>query len=1372
MRFQTGSNTLLASIYLILTASLALLGLDPQKRITQYDIRVYQAEHGLPQNALKDVFQDSRGYIWIASQEGLARFDGVRFVLFDKSKYPGLKEDFIWDIVEDREGNLWLATNGGGVSRFDGKTFTTYDTSHGLASNVVYTVLISKDHTIWFGTEAGLTRLKNGVFTSYRFSGNQYDQKIISIHENKQGNLLIGRRDYSLTIFRNDSLYTLLSKGYWIHCFWERASGEIIMGVGSGELFVYHHNRVEKFFPHQLPTTHAIRAIHEDRGGNLWFCTEGGGIIRYYDGRFDSLTVENGLPGDNNFFYKMIEDREGSLWFVSDGGLFRLKDNKFMAFGRNEGFPSNYGHTICEDTAGNMWAGLRDRGLVKFDRYNTSAWGTEQGLSSNGVTSVFPARDGSLWIGTSYGLNNLKDDKFFGYRREEELGYNSIVALHENAHGALWIGAVSGYLTKFDRQRFETHRIAEGESGSVISILERENGEVWAGTWKKGLYKLWDGKIHRLTEKDGFTADGVNAFYEDEERVLWIATDGHGLYRYKDGKFARFTSRNGLCFDLLFSILEDDQHYLWFSGNRGIFRVRKQQLNDFAEGKADTIICQAYNHYDGMREAECNGRRQPLAWKSRDGRLWFVGIAGVLCVDPDNMPMNETIPPVYIEEITANQQRTFSPDSGVIPLEAHERELAIRYTALSFAIPERVRFKYKLQGYDQDWIDAGARRTAFYTNLPRGNYTFQVIACNNDGVWNEEGAAVRLRIAPFWWETWWAYLLYALVIGLVFYGLRSYEMKRVRLRNELKVEHMRLEELKELDHLKTCFFAGISHEFRTPLTLIGGPLQDLLEKSPGGQEKPQIEMMLRNTRRLQRLVDQLLDLAQLESGKMVLQARPARLVPFLKSIIAAFESYAKRKNISLEFRADGLPQAGGSPEEDASLTVYLDPDKMEKVLINLLANALKYTQGGGAVIVDLSISDLGLRISDLKEQNKSEIRNPKSEISEFVRIRVRDTGIGIPENALPHIFDYFYRYRDQNNRQETGSGIGLALCKELVELHRGEISAASKAGEGSEFTIRLPLGKAHLKPEEIADSSISDGSTGAYPEFTERLPTSLGFPEGAGEVPDLKDRDQSEIPDPESPIILLVEDNPDMRQYLRRHLARQYRLLEAQDGEEGYQKAAAEIPEVIISDVMMPKMDGFEMCRRLKTSELTSHIPVILLTAKGSGESKLEGLELGADEYLTKPFEARELHLRIRNLLEQQRKMQQRFRQQVTVVQVEPADIELPSREKEFMQKALRIIEARMSNAKFGAAALAREMDESEKQLNRKIHNLFGANSTELIRSMRLKRAAQLLQQRSGTVSEIAFDVGFSNLSYFARCFKRQYGKAPSEFMNEASSRQ
>lgn len=1350
--------------FLIILLSIPTFALDPHKRITQYDIRVYKAKDGLPQNALKAVLQDSRGYLWIASQEGLVRFDGVRFVLFDKNKYPGLKENFILDIAEDWEGNLWLATAGGGISRFDGTTFTTFDTSHGLASNKVFRILIGKDRTIWLGTENGLTHIREGTFTNYTTANGLINNWIMALHEDRRGNLLISTIGPfpALNVLRNDTIVTfpMISRDE-ILSFYERPSGEVLAGSSMGKLYTFNDNKLAPFHTSQLPSDHRIWAIYGDQEGNLWFCTDGNGIVRYYDGRYESLVVENGLPGDNNFFYRVSEDREGSLWFVSDDGLFQLKHNKFIVFGRNEGFPSNFGHTVCEDISGNMWTGLRLKGLAKFSRYHTSTFGIEQGLISNDVLSISPARDGGLWIGTRFDLNYLKNGNIRHFSQSDIGSWYGFLALFENTLGELWIGSEDGFLTKYDGRQFLNYRLAGGETGDVITVIETTNREVWAGTRKKGLYRLIGRNIYRFTKKDGFTADGVNALYEDQEQTLWIATDGHGLYRYKDGKFFQFTSRSGLCFDLLFSILEDDQHCLWFSGNRGIFRVRKQQLNDFAEGKADTVTCQYFNYLDGMRETECNGRRQPSAWKSRDGRLWFTSIAGVVCVDPHNMPVNTLAPPVYIEEVITKEQRVIAPGSGVISLRAKERDLEFNYTALSFAVPERVQFKYWLEGYDPDTVYAGTRRTAFYTNLPKGNYTFHVIACNNDGVWNNEGASMRIRIPPFWWETGWAYWGYVIGGGLLLLWVIRIRTRKALAQAQLRLKAEHAAKLEELDRMKTRFFANISHEFRTPLTLILGPLEQFLAHKFSGDPAVQYRIMYRNARRLHELINQLLDLSKLEAGQMSLQTRPENIVSFLRTLVMSFTSLAERKRISLKFEA----------QED-EITVYLDRDKVEKIITNLLSNAFKFTPEEGKIKAAVAVgSSSHLSLS---------LPLPTAE-TEFAEITVSDTGPGIPPDRLEKIFDRFYQLDDSQTRKQEGSGIGLALVKELVELHKGNIRVSSEPGRGSCFVVRLPLGKGHLREDEIITDTGSQMPDTGYTQSDKRgakneerilrsdqppVISDQGMPNFEDEQIDIAQSPNHQITI--SPNILIVEDNPDLRYYIRSYLNPTYRIMEAENGKEGFEKAIQTLPDMVISDVMMPEMDGFELCRKLKTDEKTSHIPVILLTALASPESKLEGLDTRADDYIIKPFNAEELLARTRNLIELRRQLRERYSREITL---QPKDIAITRRDEEFLNKTISIIEEHLADKDFHVESLAEAIGWARETVYRKIKALTDLTVEKFIYDRRLRRAEQLLRESDYTVTEITYETGFSSPGHLARQFRERYGMSPKGYREQYANR-
>jgi len=611
-----------------------------------------------------------------------------------------------------------------------------------------------------------------------------------------------------------------------------------------------------------------------------------------------------------------------------------------------------------------------------------------------------------------------------------------------------------------------------------------------------------------------------------------------------------------------------------------------------------------------------------------------------------------------------------------------------------------------------------------------GKYVFKVKAANNDGIWNEQGTSVRIIIIPPWWRTRWAYALYALILGSIVVGLWRFQVRRIQIRNELKMKSFETQKLQEIDSLKSRFFANISHEFRTPLTLILGPISKMFEKAKDQETKQELNMMQRNAQRLQRLINQLLDLSKIEAGKMTLQARPENIVALLNRIVQSFESQAKLKGIELKFQS-----------AQDYIIAYIDQDKIENIFYNLLSNALKFTPEGGIVSCKIQFVNL------------------KSKIV----ISVTDTGIGIPPDRLDKIFNRFYQVDDSYTREHEGSGIGLALTKELVDLHHGKIVVQSELNKGTTFTVYLPLEKAHLKPEEIVAETLVEE---IKPEISK-----LEFeepPEGSKSArSDL--RPSRGLPEPyyrkALPIVLIVEDNRDMRSYMQDCLASDYRVIEAVDGEDGLHRAIDKIPDLIISDVMMPKMDGFELCGRLKSDERTSHIPIILLTARASAESKIKGLELGADDYLIKPFDRTELLVRAKNLTEQRRKLREKFSRDIFL---HPSEIAVSSYDQRFLRRAMEIIEQHLSNPDFDITTLTREVGMSRMQLHRKLLALTNKSANNFIRSLRLKRAAELLRQHYGNVAQIAYEVGFNNPSYFAECFRKQFGKLPSEYKIES----
>ena len=624
--------------------------------------------------------------------------------------------------------------------------------------------------------------------------------------------------------------------------------------------------------------------------------------------------------------------------------------------------------------------------------------------------------------------------------------------------------------------------------------------------------------------------------------------------------------------------------------------------------------------------------------------------------------------------------------------------------------PEKNLYRHKLEGFDEEWIETDWKnRTATYTNLDAGTYTFRVKASNYHGIWSDNERVLSVVILPPPWKTWWAYTLYAVAFIGVFLYWRSIENKKLQLRHRTRY-------LSELDTLKTRFFQNISHEFRTPITLIVSPLKEMYGGKFTGDLKSTYGIMLRNGNRLLRLINQLLDLSKLEAGKMQLNSAVIDLVEFLREIAAAYESMAANKNIKYSFDSDV-----------ARLPILADEEKLEKVFHNLLSNAFKFTKEGGEISIRLTVAE-----------NKHAV------------ISVMDNGIGIPADQLPKVFDRFYQVDSSQTREYEGSGLGMALAKEFVELHNGKISVESKEGQGSTFTVKLPLGK-----DEVIEQAfkLRDSKTNKLSSLEEVISS-----EGETEIS--SDEEPAAVAEPTT--ILIIEDNADMRNYIRKTLSAYYQIIEAKNGKEGFQKATDLLPDLIISDVMMPEMDGYKLCTLIKTNELTSHIPVILLTAKADRESKLIGLETHADDYLSKPFDMDELKLIVRNRIEERRKMRERFSREI---KLEPKHISITSLDEKFITNVLAQIEDHMGDENFSIEELSIQAGYSTMHLYRKIKSLTGQTPSQFVRTIRLKRAAELLSRKSDNISQIAYQVGFSNISYFNKCFKDQFEMTPGDFL-------
>ncbi|MFC2141205.1 two-component regulator propeller domain-containing protein, partial [Acidobacteriota bacterium] len=1359
------------------------MALDPGKSVTQYGVRIWNTESGLPSNSVFSIQQTQEGYLWIGTQDGLVRFDGLNFELYTTKNIPQLKDNVIRALYEDRQGTLWIGTTSGGLTRCKEGEFITYPVTKYKALYKISAINEDRWGNLWIGSfTEGLTCLSNGKFTTYTTKQGLPHDQVRFISKDDNGDLWAATAEGIVKVIKpgifQDYAPGNLLPDMKTACLYEAETGNLWIGTGDSGLIRMKHGKFTVYGVEAGVPNPIITYLYKDRMKNLWIGTDGGGLTRMRDGILSTLPGEDGLA--SGYVYSIYEDREGSLWLGTlDGGLHQLKDSKFTTYTTREGLAHDYIYSIHESREGGLWIGSK-RGLNRWKNGKmTTVLTTRQGLLNNHVLSVFEDRSGYPWVGTIEGLHRFKDGKLTLLTKKDGLSDNIINCIFEDRQGNKWIGTENG-LNRFNSNSgtFTVFTTKQGLSSNFIEcIFADSQGNLWIGT-DAGLNCLGDGGVTVFNPAARSEDNYFRCTYEDNQGTLWFGSDG-GLIRLKHNETTLFTVQSGLIENYVYSILEDESGYLWLAGRTGISRVRKKELEDFARGKVSRVHPDWYNEKDGMKSGWCTD----AGCKTRDGRFWFPTSKGVTSIDPSHIKPNSLAPSLIIQKLIVDGE-TFTIKS-TLELAPGKKRLEFYYTAVSFIHPEKIRFKLKLLGYDSDWVEVGTARHTIYTGLSPGQYTFQVIACNPDGIWNETGASFSFYLRPYFYQTPWFYFLLGLsvlLVGFSFYRFRIRQLKarekelskQVELRTrdlkehaiKLESAHHRLQQskelieeknrqledqakqLKELDEAKSNFFANISHEFRTPLTLIMGPLEQILSSSPGKEMEAKANLMLRNSRRLLNLINQLLELAKFESGKMQLEASQQDIVPFIKDIVMCFESLAMQKKVELTFQG-----------QEEHIPIYFDPEKLEKIITNLLSNAFNYLSVGGKITVSVR-----------------SVAGTDSFPFGSVEISVRDTGSGISKDQLPHIFDRFYRAKGSHGYDRKGTGIGLALCKDLVELHHGEIQVQSSCLDdhthGTEFIIRLPTGKNHLQRGEVVDPEDTDQlpifQQPSKPSPEKKLNKSFSRGVQGGQffqkAPPLATGGKSKE---EQPIILVVEDNPIERLFIKVTLENQFKVIEAADGKEGILRAKEIIPDLIISDIIMPVIDGYELCRTLKQDVLTSHIPIILLTAKGSEESVLQGLETGADDYITKPFSKSLLAVRAGNLLELRRQLQLERKNRMTF---QPERITVSPMDDEFYKTLQDTVETHLSDPDFNVEALSRVLQMSQATLYRKIQALTGETPTLFIRSYRIKRAAQLLEAHAGNVSEVADKVGFLDKSYFARCFKEQFHCLPSDIQSSEVS--
>ena len=1318
-RIRTYAWRLLFCLVLALTG--ASWGWGQQTKL-QYTYRAWTVEEGLPQVSVNAIAQTPDGYLWLGTNGGLVRFDGVRFKVYNTANTPAIKSNRINALEVDKKGRLWIGAEGYVMWRIDG-LFQALKTPGAQEITLFFE---DHDGSMWVAVEDILRHFDTEL--GYRDVHTFEDPNtILSIYRDGMGHLWVGTHFHLYQLVEGELVPDRPLGGVMVE--------EKVHAITSTSLQVYWVGTPQKLL--HIEKGHVGAVLEEDtyntpiqdillvdRKGNLWAQTNQGlYLIEKTGDAFADPRLIEPIPDIGSIF----EDREGNLWVGSyTGGLFRFTTQRIGTLSAHEEEGPNM-QAIMEARDGSMWLGEGCAGVSRRQEGRVATYRKADGLTSECVWSLAEDSDGNVWVGTwGGGLYQWTEGRI---KKVETAFVNPdavILVIYEDRRGALWLGMLK-HLVRVDPDG--SHRVfttADGlPHGDIRHIYEARNGDLWFGT-RGGMARLSGDTWTAYTTEDGLSHDYVRAFYEDDEGTIWVGTYGGGLNRFKDGRFTRFTMADGLGDDTISRIFEDEHGRLWVSGNLGISSIPKAQLHAFAAGEIARLNPAVYNEADGMPHRETNGGFQPAGWQRRNGEMWFPTQAGVAIVDVDQLTINEIPPPVHIEEVRVDGV-VRDPTSPLV-LDVSTRNIEIDYTGSSFVDPEHVQFRYRLLGVEDQWHDVGGRRTAYFTNLKSGRYTFQVSASNNDGVWNTEGARLSLLIPTPWWRTRWAYVSYVLVVLLGLWGYvqgrtRTLERRREETEALLAARTQELrektEQLQALDETKSRFFANISHEFRTPLTLAIGPLEDARAGRHGvfsSGLKDAIDQALLNNRRLLRLVNQLLDVARLEALELQLHVRPVDLNVFLDNIARAFVPLAERKHITWTRTL---------PEEPLHLSA--DPDRLEKVVTNLLSNAFKFTPEHGRIALTLHST------------------------GEAVVIKVRDTGPGIPAEHLPKIFDRFHQV--DTGTAQAGTGIGLALAKELVALHGGDIAVESEEGFGTTFTVTLPTGAAHL--EEAGHVVDLQPTTPPFPPLAEMATAVVSKGDEAPKHDEEEDEDRLTI--------LVVDDNAEIRAYVKGHLREMYRVVEAVDGAEGLALARAITPDLILSDVMMPELDGYGFCRAVKTDPELDFIPVILLTAKASPESKIEGLAEGADDYLIKPFSTDELKARIRNLIAQRQRLRERFQAARPAFSQPPLDVQ--ASDTLFLNRLQEIVEAHLADEAFTVEAMAEAAGVGRSQLYRRMQELVGCSPSAYLWQLRLEKAAHLLVGQAGTVSEVAYAVGFKSVPHFTRRFRAHFGCSPTAYV-------
>ena len=1328
----------------------------------------YNVSNGLSQNTVIRSLEDSNGVMWFCTRDGLNRFDGTEFEVFRADGQPhSLSSSDVTTIIEESPGVLWIGTHSG-LNRYDvsSNTFTQYfhdpANQYTISDNCIKHLLCDNQKRIWVGSMKGL-------------------------------NLYNKETDDFIPISTNGSVFWLM----------QNSQNEICYLINNTLCIMNPVTYVTERF--QFGDEHKIYFLYEDNDKRLWVGMWDSGL-KWFDRKNRklvdaNLTMENGKNFNNSQVNYIVETLEGNLMLATREGvlIYDRQANRLINYYQREqscGLSENTIISLYRDKANNIWIGTYGGGVNLYTPYSNffiphkPEYKLQKSIGN--INAIVEYKE-KLWLGTDGGLiiYNPKDEsyEYCPLHVPRSVTNNEVKYIQKEGDHLLWISIYycGLYLYDMETRRIikeipdfpynQVRRIAKGTDNiywialgvdSPILRYHMENNQleesfpvkgratelsiinvqdlkaigpyIWMGTRAAGLYR-YHTQTHELkhfgseekSPEQFLPSNHVSTLYTDASENLWIGTYGGGIGLYNNIKesFTIYNEENGLPNNAINSIVADNNGKLWVSTLKGM---------SCFDPKSETFT--NWDNKNGYSLLETNLH---ACLKSSSNIFYVGGNNHFLSFNPQLIRRNTFIPPVYItkmriwadylEDNKAAQWVNISNQR--IKLRYNQTSFTIKFSALSYVFASNNKFSYMLEGFDKGWSEPTHERSVNYTNIPPGKYVFKVRACNNDGIWSNGNASLSITVTPPLWKTWYAYLFYlAFTISMIMLFIR-YKTREAQLKMDLQLKQMEKQNIEISHNMGVQMFTNFSHELRTPLTVIIAPLTDLLHKEdmPPAYRQP-LELINRNSQRLLWLVNRLMDFHKLEAGKMQLHVSNYNLGTYIPEIIKLFMPVAEKKNISIEFN-----------DTTSSTDTWFDAILLEKVFFNLLSNSLKHTPNGGYIIISSM------------ETNTEDIQKPENlglPAGKILLIKVEDSGSGIPANMMPRIFEAFF----QAGEKVLGSGIGLNLTKSIIELHGGRIWIDNKEGHGMTVSFTLPLGKDSYTENQLLSKDKIVKSTHAYSDVEALIATDVNPCE-------ISQTNTS----PKEMTLLIIEDNEDVRNYLVSLLSKYYNIYTAVNCKEGYEIEQKQIPDLVISDIMTPYMDGIEFTRLSKNNMVTSHIPIILLTARVTSSQVREGYESLADDYIMKPFDPELLVVRVANLLINRKKLAERYGTEMVSINREPQKAKETSvysaMEEKFMKKVMEIINKNIENPAYSIDQFSEEIGMSRVQVYRKIKAVTGMSPSKLILDIRLKTSLDMLQNTEYTVTEVSYRCGFNEISYFGKCFKTEYGLSPSEYIKK-----